>query len=408
MKGVFLSSNLRGRLINLEANNPVELGVKDETLGIFKGWASTAKKNSHGFTLLSKAWKDERAFQRYKDNPTVTYSHNLAWPVGNATLYEGRDEGLWAELEYERKAILPMGLSLGEMVDRGRVRGLSCAIDILEVELMEVGEDIEILVPAVELRDITMCAIPSDPGALASVQNEMTEFVNLCLSESKIKVGGFYMDPKLIRKMLGLAEDATEDQVVAKQNVLLQAAESQKNLRKNLGLKEDATEEEVALALKDRSPEKIANLETQVKRNKAKELVREHSKKIAPSLLEWAEELAFNDEKAFLAFVKAAPEGGAGPITDDVIPPDGDDKGDRRSTGLSLVKGSRTLTADDVKCMKGFGHFDDPVEMEKMANIKPNEALSLVFPGRKFRLTREDQDTLDRRNAMDEMVFGRR
>jgi HK97 family phage prohead protease len=371
--------------VELEAPQP-----ETPDISYFKGRASGLAKNAHGFKIAAKGWKHEKSLQRYKKNSIVLFNHNRDMPIGTSVEQTPDDEGLFVRLALRRKARIPTGETIGDLIDAGVLKAMSCGIDILDVELQGEGTTAEIVATAVALGEISLVTVPSDEDALGEVESQFREIVNLSMAEDRNQ-GGILM-LKLLAKALGLKEDATEAEIMAKQNEVLLAAGRSATIAKSLGLSESATETEIQAELTKRDPKKLADLLDINAKLVAKQLVGENKEKIAPTLLEWALSYAEKDPDGFKAWAAKAPAA----VHGTVIPPKA---GDPPAPTTSV-----TLTKEDKEVCEMFGYFKTPEEMEKFANTPPNEALGWIFPGQRFKLTAADKETMERRKYQDRLV----
>lgn len=142
---------------------------------------------------------------------------------------------------------------------------------------------------------------------------------------NKLDDGGKEMDLKQIALALGLAEDATIEQIVEAIKALITNAEAMKDEEKTvackevleaLELKEDATVAEVKgkiIALKNPagyvSTEEFLKLKNSIEKKESNELVQVAlgEGKITPAQKAWAEQIALKDPEGFKEFLKNAP-----------------------------------------------------------------------------------------------------
>jgi HK97 family phage prohead protease len=350
-----------------------------------EGYASTTALNDKGFMIAASAWKDAVAYERIDSNPIVLFHHNGHMPSGQIVEHTAKDDGLWVRLRIRYNVILPTGEKIGDVIADGTLRALSIGIDeILEFEIVEDPNKVTAIVTKLRLAEISVVSIGSDPGATCSVAEEFDNIFNLASITDEIK-GGFTMW-KLLAKKYGMADDATEEQVMAEYQRREQLGA---DALRGLGLDpEKATAAEITAALAQRDPAKLAKLTAQ---NLVNGAVLAH--KIADNDEEtktFALALAETNPTQFEAWVKLQKE--VAPPTNRLTggnlggPPGGDEK--------------VYITKEDREICKLFGKFKTAEDMDKMAEIAPNEALSFVL-GIDFPATKKDREILAARRSFD-------
>ena len=138
------------------------------------------------------------------------------------------------------------------------------------------------------------------------------------------------MDPKALREALGLAAEATDEQVIAAAKAATAAAGGLKTVAKAAGLDESASAGAIETAVKaaasagggnpdpsqfvpraefDRVSQRLNTVETERTEERATAAVDDAVKagKIAPAQREWATAYAKSDAEGFAAYVKTAP-----------------------------------------------------------------------------------------------------
>lgn len=398
-KSLFQASALSEKIVYLpvatevlkDATEAARKEDGDKKTIILRGYASTPTLDAHNHVIAAAAWKKPKALARYEKNPIVLYQHNSDYPVGTAAEFKADKGGLWMErIEISGAARIPTGETLGEAVEDGRLRTLSVGIRVYDYEVNEAGDDVFVTITELELREVSIVSIPANEDAVV----ELVKGIEDCLTKSLVptspKIGGSDMDRKLICKSLGIPEDSTDEQILAAQNKVLQAAKAAQELRKQLGLDANASEEDVAKRLKA-----FSDTEAENKKLRARELLSKYDSVISEGLKEWATKKAEEDPADFEAWAKAAT-----PLPYKSGTVLGTPQKGAQQTPAKKSKSATVTEEDEFFCEK-FGVFENADDMEKMAEMTPAEALALIFPGHKFALTNADQRTMQKRASFE-------
>ncbi|MBI2394984.1 MAG: HK97 family phage prohead protease [Deltaproteobacteria bacterium] len=132
----------------------------------FTAICSTAELNSHGFRIDQKGWD----LRRFKDGGPVLLEHNVAegmlgghdpgltLPIGRATNVRVEDGALRASIAIVSSAAHPLADRVVASIREKSLLGISVGARILD-------ENDEGVVTRAELMELSVCAIPADPGA---------------------------------------------------------------------------------------------------------------------------------------------------------------------------------------------------------------------------------------------------
>lgn len=378
--------------VNKDATDEARKDEKKKRTVVLKGYASTPKLDSHRHTITPKSWRKPRALARYQKNPIILFQHSPDYPVGTAADFNPDEGGLWMErIEISGAARIPTGEELGDALEDGRLRTLSVGIKVLDYEVTELDGEVFATITDLELMEVSIVSLPANDDAIFEVVKGIEDCLTKSLVPTSKQNGGSDMDRKLICKSLGIADDSTDEQIMAAQNRVLLAVKSAQELRKRLGLDANASEEDVEKKMK--SVEAIA---AENKKLRAKELLAKYDPVISEGLLPWATEKAENDPDDFERWAKAAT-----PLPYKSGPVLGTSQKGAQQTPAKKSK-SATVTEEDEYFCEKFGVFENADEMEKMANMTPAEALGLIFPGHKFALTNADRETMKKRAAVEQ------
>lgn len=398
-KSLFQASALSERIVylplatevNKDATAEAQKDEKKRRTVVLKGYASTPKLDGHQHVIAAAAWKKPRALARYEKNPIILFQHNADFPVGTAAVFKADDGGLWMErIEISGSARIPTGEELGDAVEDGRLKTLSVGIRVLDYEIAEAAGEVFATITDLELREVSIVSIPANDDAIFAVVKGIEDCLTKSLGPPSKQNGGSDMDRKLICKSLGIAEDSTDEQILAAQNKVLQAAKSAQELRKQLGLDANASEEDVAKRLKA-----FSDTEAENKKLRARELLSKYDSVISEGLKEWATKKAEEDPADFEAWAKAAT-----PLPYKSGTVLGTPQKGAQQTPAKKSKSATVTEEDEFFCEK-FGVFENADDMEKMAEMTPAEALGLIFPGHKFALTNADQRTMHKRASFE-------
>lgn len=128
--------------------------------------ASTEALDAHG-TILRANWD----LARYEANPVVLYAHDQCEiPIGLASNVRVEDGQLRATLTFSTADLNPVADQVWKNVQAGVIRGVSVGFWPSTVRF-EIENDVEVVVlDDLELWEISMVPVPSNPEALASMR----------------------------------------------------------------------------------------------------------------------------------------------------------------------------------------------------------------------------------------------
>ena len=120
------------------------------------------KKNSHGFYLMNAGGR----FDRFRENPSMFYNHNAEQLIGKWMNLRAAGSLLLAEPEFDAED--PEAVKIKGKVERGYLKGASIALRPINAEyrLNSSTQEQEVYVTEWEMMEASICAVPSNPGAL--------------------------------------------------------------------------------------------------------------------------------------------------------------------------------------------------------------------------------------------------
>jgi len=291
-KGYLVLSNT----VNIEGVPEV---IKILPLGNVVSRKGPFKVDQEGFKVMLEHFKDRKL------DVVIDYEHQTlegteAPAAGWIKDIELTDEGVMAKVEWTNKA--------KEYLANKEYRYLSPVIFKRKSD----GR-------AIMLHSVALTNTPAIDG--------MEPIINSLNNDLE---GGFEMEfLKEIAKLLGLSEEATEEEVTEAIKKLNEASNQKakegeetetvanKEILEVLGLKEDATVEDVKgkiISLKNPagyvSVEEFNKLKNKIQKKESDDLVQMalSEGKITPAQKEWAEEIALKDPVGFKKFVETAPQ----------------------------------------------------------------------------------------------------
>jgi len=187
--------------------------------------------NSYGFRVLTAGID----LARFKSNPVMLWNHTRSWGDRSDTILP---IGRWENLRVEDGKLLgdtcfdmddPFAVKIANKVEKGFVK--ACSIGIEKIELSDAPEDVvagqtRMTVKRSMLLEASITDIPSNKNCV-SLYNDKGEIIELTAESVDCAIGIINNnvkkeeDMKLIALKLGLSENATEAEILAKVQELL-------------------------------------------------------------------------------------------------------------------------------------------------------------------------------------------
>lgn len=160
-RGVLMKALCRAEVADLGASS--DGGAKASFI------ISTEDVARDNHTIKADGWK----LDRYALNPVVLWNHGFAFevgalPVGKSIRTAVENGKLVADVEFVPRDLSEIGFTIGEMVKRGFLNATSVRWDPIKWTVDEARGGIDFLEQ--ELLELSVVAVPSDAGALATAR----------------------------------------------------------------------------------------------------------------------------------------------------------------------------------------------------------------------------------------------
>lgn len=284
---------------------------KDEARSVDVVASSTAL-DGYG-EIVAQDWD----LRRYEANPVVLYGHN-SWgmPIGHASNVRVEGEKLLATLNFVDARANPLAEQVWQGILQGSLRAVSVGFRSKKGSMQNIdGRDVFVLAGN-ELMEISVVPIPANPEAIAQEAKAFNDQLRALVARSQEPTP--MSKPTIITlaalvPVLALAASATEEDALAEAG-RLKALE--RDVLGTTGAK-SGTEAIGIIQAGKAALGRVAELEAEVAKAAADAEKRERadliakgrsSKKLAPSLLKWAEECPLDSLRAFLDAAPAIPQ----------------------------------------------------------------------------------------------------
>lgn len=282
---------------------------KDETRSVDVVASSTAL-DGYG-EIVAQDWD----LRRYEANPVVLYGHN-SWdmPIGHATNVRVDGDKLLATLNFVDARANPKAEQVWQGILQGSLRAVSVGFRSKKGAMQNIdGKDVFVLAGN-ELMEISVVPIPANPEAVAQEARAFNDQLRALVARSQEKpTMPTILTLAALVPVLTLAASATEEDAIAEIGRLKQL---ERDVLGTTGAKSGAEAVGVIQAGKA-ALGRVADLEAQVaehakaaeKAERATIIAKARSeKKLAPSLLAWAESCPLESLKAFVDAAPAIPQ----------------------------------------------------------------------------------------------------
>lgn len=179
--------------------------------------ASTDTPDAYGDVLDQSTWK----LDRYRANPVVLWAHKQSeLPIGTASDVKFvAGTGLVATLTFVSEALNPQAERVWQQIKAGVLRAVSVGFMPSDYRMeTRSGRDVWVL-SGLELFEISVCPVPANPDTLARRKSMQARLAPAPAVAGAAAPAASSTKPteatpmKSIATTLGLAQDATEDQI---------------------------------------------------------------------------------------------------------------------------------------------------------------------------------------------------